>query len=885
MYLIFLFMCWKLVLTQCIVVTVLLCDAAKISESPQRSDAFVPSATVAANEALSVTTAPTESVIGSSIDTDEISVSVTGPSPESNTESFVDPTPEPDSELSTHVSQKHSVELSVDATSELSPDSPSEAARDLNPERGANPVDPEPSASPMPGRNQIVSAGPDTRPQTSERSVAESNSEDLADIISDSSSEAFANPVPEPSPNPASEISPETFAEPAPDPNSDPQRKIDTLVSPDSAVNRSSTTENETDKLPQIHSTKNEGLPESSVFTIVPSSVLADNATKSAFSIPTESSTEAPIQNDQPALSNDISTSIMDSFGGNERTISEKPLSSSPINDKASPASMTTPKSTTIPAMPKVRVTQGNLAGMQVSTGKAFVDIYLGVAYAEKPMRFSRAKEVKSWSGLKIATKKQAPCLRSSADSASEDCLYLNIWTPTRSSDLNSLIWFIGDGLLGEKASTNTDFAMFSSTENIVVFSVSYRVGPLGFLNVSVEDVYGELGLQDQALSLRWIYDNIEAFGGRKDMITIGGYGFSGATAGLHLLDPTVSELFQKVVLLSGNPLMLNRFLFDGTFKLYLNEMNCHYSDVAESLACLKAKESSRIGSELKFGPISRAGIELPECFKNHTMKDKSILLGSYARSGSKILPNIVSFLSSKEPNDKKLVTLKETIEREFGFTIASVDNRRIFRTYAPSAPADLQQNVTKGVVELVIEMNQDLLYRCPDRILAAMLTEGTPVRVFELDYPHTMPFSELPLLLDWQSLTVNGYEEQMQADLSRVLSQQIAAFIRGSTPKVPGKSEDWPLYTPDSPKIVYLQPGNVTVASLEKTERCRLWEPFIINRPTTTTAVKREENTIRDSSEGKSLAQRNEANAQLRDSATTLQLFTLLAIIYTSKH
>lgn len=67
MYLIFLFMCWKLVLTQCIVVTVLLCDAAKISESPQRSDAFVPSATVAANEALSVTTAPTESVIGSSI--------------------------------------------------------------------------------------------------------------------------------------------------------------------------------------------------------------------------------------------------------------------------------------------------------------------------------------------------------------------------------------------------------------------------------------------------------------------------------------------------------------------------------------------------------------------------------------------------------------------------------------------------------------------------------------------------------------------------------------------------------------------------------------------------------------------------------------------------
>lgn len=55
--------------------------------------------------------------------------------------------------------------------------------------------------------------------------------------------------------------------------------------------------------------------------------------------------------------------------------------------------------------------------------------------------------------------------------------------------------------------------------------------------------------------------------------------------------------------------------------------------------------------------------------------------------------------------------------------------------------------------------------------------------------------------------------------------------------------------------------------------------------RPTTTTAVKREENTIRDSSEGKSLAQRNEANAQLRDSATTLQLFTLLAIIYTSKH
>ena len=103
-----------------------------------------------------------------------------------------------------------------------------------------------------------------------------------------------------------------------------------------------------------------------------------------------------------------------------------------------------------------------------------------------------------------------------------EDCLYLNVITPKISDNLPVLVWIHGGGFV---AGGVTDFQntlkKFAASNNIIVVSIQYRLGVFGFLYMNTDNAPGNMGLRDQSLAMKWVFENIYHFGGDNFRITV----------------------------------------------------------------------------------------------------------------------------------------------------------------------------------------------------------------------------------------------------------------------------------------------------------------------------------------------------------------------------
>ena len=145
--------------------------------------------------------------------------------------------------------------------------------------------------------------------------------------------------------------------------------------------------------------------------------------------------------------------------------------------------------------------------------------------------------------------------------SGSEDCLYLNIWTPSEKAaePLPVMVWFHGGGfILGEGAYRDDDGRELAK-QGVVVVSVNYRLGVFGFLAhpaLAAENPdhpsSGNYGIEDQTAALRWVRDNISAFGGDPDRVTIFGQSAGAVSICAQLASPLAAGLFHRAVIQSG---------------------------------------------------------------------------------------------------------------------------------------------------------------------------------------------------------------------------------------------------------------------------------------------------------------------------------------------
>jgi len=208
-----------------------------------------------------------------------------------------------------------------------------------------------------------------------------------------------------------------------------------------------------------------------------------------------------------------------------------------------------------------IKVNEGLLQGAY----EEGLTVYKGVPFAAPPvgeLRWSAPKPAVKWDGVKQATQfAPAPMQGGNSPSGkSEDCLYLNVWSPAKSATdrLPVLVWIYGGGF----SFGSTSDPMYSgeklAKKGVILVSIAYRVGQLGFLahpELSAESpdhVSGNYGILDQIAGLKWIQKNIAAFGGDPDKVTIFGESAGGISVSMLCASPLAKGLFRGAVSESG---------------------------------------------------------------------------------------------------------------------------------------------------------------------------------------------------------------------------------------------------------------------------------------------------------------------------------------------
>lgn len=221
----------------------------------------------------------------------------------------------------------------------------------------------------------------------------------------------------------------------------------------------------------------------------------------------------------------------------------------------------------TIPSSTNVQLDSGPVEGYSTPT----VDIYKGIPYAAPPVgqrRWKPPAPVQPWTEVMQAKKAGLPCVQPTIDrpgiysnppeAVSEDCLTLNVWSPKQAENLPVFVWIHGGALRTGAGSEAMYDGRKLAKEGIVVVSINYRLGVLGYMahpelsSESPEGTSGNYGLMDQIAALEWVQENIDAFGGDKSNVTIAGESAGALSVMFLMTSPKARGLFHKAISQSG---------------------------------------------------------------------------------------------------------------------------------------------------------------------------------------------------------------------------------------------------------------------------------------------------------------------------------------------
>jgi para-nitrobenzyl esterase len=215
------------------------------------------------------------------------------------------------------------------------------------------------------------------------------------------------------------------------------------------------------------------------------------------------------------------------------------------------------------PLTTTLEVTGGTIEGVEQDG----ILTYKGIPFAAPPvgdLRWKAPAPVQPWTGVKKVDAFCNACMQTSGamgNSApvSEDCLYLNVWTPAKkvNEKLPVIYWVHGGGYMGGSTSTPMYDGTGFAKKGVVLVSVAYRLGPFGFLahpELSRESGHGSgtYGMLDMVEGLKWIKDNVAKFGGDPSNVTIFGHSAGGAAISLLAATPLTKGLFHRAICMSG---------------------------------------------------------------------------------------------------------------------------------------------------------------------------------------------------------------------------------------------------------------------------------------------------------------------------------------------
>ncbi|XP_014217028.1 venom carboxylesterase-6-like [Copidosoma floridanum] len=265
---------------------------------------------------------------------------------------------------------------------------------------------------------------------------------------------------------------------------------------------------------------------------------------------------------------------------------------------------------------PLVNIRNGTLEGIVMKTrkGREFFG-FRGIPYAVPPLgelRFEPPEPAVPWAGVRPAKEDANVCTQRNIYTHEEeivgveDCLYLNVYTPNiPSSDekkINNhpvMIWFHGGGWVTGAGHSEYYGPKFLLDHDVILVTVNYRLGPLGFL--STEDLAspGNQGMKDQAQAIRWVHENIASFNGDPNRVTLFGESAGGVAVHYHMISPLSRGLFQRGISQSGTALCPWALTRPGLAKKKAQRLaellNCPKDDTKKLVACLRTKDPIEI--------------------------------------------------------------------------------------------------------------------------------------------------------------------------------------------------------------------------------------------------------------------------------------------------
>ncbi|CAM4514665.1 unnamed protein product [Leuciscus chuanchicus] len=314
---------------------------------------------------------------------------------------------------------------------------------------------------------------------------------------------------------------------------------------------------------------------------------------------------------------------------------------------------------------PTVTTNYGKLRGIKKDLNNEIlgpVEQYLGIPYATAPIgdrRFQPPEAPGSWQEVRNATQFAPVCPQNvhgvlpeimlpvwftdSLDVAatyiqnqSEDCLYLNIYVPTEDGPLTKkhdestlnrprdedirdrrkkpVMLFIHGGSYMEGTGNMFDASVLAAYGNVIVVTMNYRLGVLGFLSTGDQSAKGNYGLLDQIQALRWLNENIGHFGGDPERITIFGSGAGASCVNLLILSHHSEGLFQRAIAQSGSAISSWSISYQPLkyTKILARKVGCTYGETADLVDCLRRKNFRELVDQdiqparyhIAFGPV-----------------------------------------------------------------------------------------------------------------------------------------------------------------------------------------------------------------------------------------------------------------------------------------
>lgn len=264
---------------------------------------------------------------------------------------------------------------------------------------------------------------------------------------------------------------------------------------------------------------------------------------------------------------------------------------------------------------PIVQTPLGSIEGVQ----EGLVNVFRGIPYAESPGRFEVAQSKVAWTNTLNATVFGDSCAMdtgfSGLYSSSEDCLFANVWTPVGAQGLPVVVFVHGGGFIIRSGAYpkvwGDEFVGAGQDNSVVYVTMNYRLGIFGFF--SSDETGANFGIKDQQTALRWVQDNIQAFGGNPQEVTLMGQSAGAMSVYAHLTSPGSRGLFQRAFLASTVGLHYRNLEENAELVTSLaHSVGCFFHD--SLVSCLRSRPTAMLVAASFAQTVFQFGDSCPGC-------------------------------------------------------------------------------------------------------------------------------------------------------------------------------------------------------------------------------------------------------------------------------